>query len=110
MSKTAGILDSCTTFTLLPSGGSCHSFRTGGRHSIRGLEAMKLYTTLTGAVFDTTLQMWYITPAQYANLQSLWFEVGAGDDLEFTANAQILPVCMHQYRQQLFSDERNRGR
>ena len=54
------------------------------------LDAYNRYVGLTGAVFDNTTNYLRITPAQYENLQSLFFDIG-GSQYELNANAQIWP-------------------
>lgn len=45
----------------------------------------------TGAVPDPNTGLLRLTPAQFANLQSMFFTIN-GTTFEFTANAQIWPV------------------
>ena len=54
-------------------------------------DAFSQYQTLTGGVEDEATGLLSITPAQFANLQSLFFNIN-GVTFEFTANAQIWPV------------------
>ncbi|CAO3666850.1 unnamed protein product [Umbelopsis ramanniana] len=69
---TSGIVDSGTTLT---------SFRT---------DAYLAYQRATGAVLDKTTGLLTVTPAQYAAMQSIYFDIG-GIKYEFTPNAQIFP-------------------
>ena len=45
---------------------------------------------MTGAVYDNNTDLLRITPAQYGNIQSLFFDIG-GRQYELNANAQIWP-------------------
>ena len=77
-------------------------------------DAFDTYQTLTGAVLDSNTGLLRLTPDQFANLQSLFFQIGdvsrlhhrsvssvqplvwsltmsAQNTLEFTPNAQIWP-------------------
>jgi hypothetical protein len=54
------------------------------------LDAYNRYVDAIGAVIDQGTGLLSITPAQYANLQSLFFVVG-GNTYELIANAQIWP-------------------
>ncbi|EKM61849.1 uncharacterized protein PHACADRAFT_180873 [Phanerochaete carnosa HHB-10118-sp] len=72
LSETAGIVDTGTTLLLLAS------------------DAFATYQQLTGAVLDPTTGLLSITPAQFANLQSLFFNIG-DTTYEFIPNAQIWP-------------------
>ena len=45
---------------------------------------------MTGAVYDENTGLLRITPAQYKNIQSLFFDIG-GRQYELNANAQIWP-------------------
>lgn len=55
------------------------------------LDAFQKYQQLTGGVPDAATTLLKITPAQFANLKSLFFTIN-NVDYEFTANAQIWPV------------------
>ncbi|KAG1790291.1 acid protease [Suillus plorans] len=72
LNTTAGIVDTGTTLLLLAT------------------EAFQAYQKATGAVEDSTTGLLTITSAQYAELQSLYFNIG-GVTYEFTPNAQIWP-------------------
>ncbi|KAG1851993.1 acid protease [Suillus tomentosus] len=72
LKTTAGIVDTGTTLLLLAT------------------EAYQAYQKATGAVEDSTTGLLTITSAQYAKLQSLYFNIG-GVTYEFTPNAQIWP-------------------
>jgi cathepsin E len=54
------------------------------------LDAYNRYVDATGAVYDENTGLLRITPAQYENLQSLFFGIG-GRTYELNANAQIWP-------------------
>ncbi|KAI0708411.1 acid protease [Earliella scabrosa] len=72
----AGITDTGTTLLLLAS------------------DALAAYQTATGAVFDNNVGLLRLTPAQFANLESLFFHIG-DTTLEFTPNAQIFPRALN---------------
>ncbi|KAJ8457168.1 hypothetical protein ONZ45_g18421 [Pleurotus djamor] len=72
LSATAGIVDTGTTLILLAS------------------DALDNYRNVTGAVYDDKTGLLRITPAQFANLQSLFFTIN-GVSYELTPNAQIWP-------------------
>ncbi|KAI0675896.1 hypothetical protein C8Q78DRAFT_988370 [Trametes maxima] len=59
-------------------------------------DTLKGYTSATGAVFDQTTGLLRLTPAQFANLKSLFF-TGTVQQVvfEFTANAQIPPRALN---------------
>ncbi|KAF9041822.1 acid protease [Hymenopellis radicata] len=76
LSSTAGIVDTGTTMILLAT------------------DAYDKYASATGATFDTTTGMLRITPAQFANLKSLFFNIG-DKSYELTANAQIWPRSLN---------------
>ncbi|KAG1748580.1 acid protease [Suillus lakei] len=72
LNTTAGIVDTGTTLLLLAT------------------EAFQAYQQATGAVQDPNTGLLTITSQQYANLQSLYFNIG-GVTYDFTPNAQIWP-------------------
>ncbi|CAL1694484.1 unnamed protein product [Somion occarium] len=76
LSSTAGIVDTGTTLTLIAS------------------DALRRYQTATGAVLDNNTGLLRLTPAQFANLQSLFFTVN-GATFELTANAQAWPRSLN---------------
>ncbi|KAI0642333.1 aspartic proteinase from Irpex Lacteus [Trametes meyenii] len=76
LDHTAGIVDTGTTLILIAT------------------DALEVYTSATGAVFDQTTGLLRLTPAQFANLKSLFFTIG-GVVFEFTANAQIWPRVLN---------------
>ncbi|KAI0329987.1 acid protease [Cubamyces sp. BRFM 1775] len=76
LSKTAGIVDTGTTLTLIAT------------------DALKRYQNATGAVLDNATGLLRLTPAQFSKLQSLFFEIN-GVTFEFTANAQIWPRALN---------------
>lgn len=60
------------------------------------LDAFDRYRNATGAVIDLETQLLRITPAQFANLKSLFFTIG-GSTFELTANAQIWPRALNGF-------------
>ncbi|KLO10453.1 acid protease [Schizopora paradoxa] len=76
LSETAGIVDTGTTLTLIAT------------------DAFQRYQRATGGVMDSATGLLKITPAQFANLKSLFFKIN-GVDFEFTANAQIWPRALN---------------
>ena len=74
LASTAGIIDSGTTFVLIAT------------------DAFKRYQVATGAVLDTKTGLLRRNLVQLPRLQSLCFTFN-GVTVEFTANAQIFPVC-----------------
>ncbi|KAI0003733.1 aspartic peptidase A1 [Russula compacta] len=78
LTTTAGIVDTGTALILIAS------------------DAFNRYVAATGAVLDSTTGLLRITPAQYANLQSLFFTAG-GTIFELTANAQIWPRALNTF-------------
>ncbi|PSR75643.1 hypothetical protein PHLCEN_2v8934 [Hermanssonia centrifuga] len=76
LASTAGILDTGTTLLLIAS------------------DAIAAYEAATGAVLDETTGLLTITSAQFANLQSLFFQIG-GETFEFTPNAQLFPRALN---------------
>ncbi|OBZ76477.1 Polyporopepsin [Grifola frondosa] len=74
--STAGITDTGTTLLLIAS------------------DALARYETATGAVADDATGLLRLAPAQFADLQSLFFTVG-NTTLEFTPNAQIWPRALN---------------
>ena len=59
--------------------------------SIYSTDAFSAYQQATGAVIDSANGLLKLTPDQYNNLQSLFFDIG-GSTFELTPNAQIWPV------------------
>ncbi|KAL5501257.1 hypothetical protein ACEPAH_9644 [Sanghuangporus vaninii] len=76
LSSTAGIVDTGTTLLLIAT------------------DAFNRYVSLTGAVQDNATGLLRISSANYANLQSLFLNVG-GTSYEFTANAQTWPRALN---------------
>ncbi|KAH9848582.1 aspartic proteinase precursor [Lenzites betulinus] len=76
LSSTAGITDTGTTLVLIAS------------------DALAAYQTATGAVADSNTGLLKITADQFANLESLFFNIGE-NTYEFTANAQIWPRALN---------------
>jgi len=76
LAKTAGIVDTGTTLTLIAS------------------DAFTKYVSLTGAVANPDVGLLQISAAQFAKLQSMFFTIN-NVDFEFTANAQIWPRALN---------------
>ncbi|PAV14862.1 acid protease [Pyrrhoderma noxium] len=76
LSSTAGIVDTGTTLVLIAS------------------DAFSRYRSLTGATEDASTGLLRITTANYANLQSLFFNIGS-QSYEFTKNAQTWPRSLN---------------
>ncbi|KAF9534255.1 aspartic peptidase A1 [Crepidotus variabilis] len=76
LSNTAGIVDTGTTLILLAT------------------DAYNKYVSATGAVLDNATGLLQISPSQYSNLQSLFFNIG-GTAFELTPNAQIFPRSLN---------------
>ncbi|OJT12452.1 Polyporopepsin [Trametes pubescens] len=74
--ESAGIVDTGTTLLLIAS------------------DALQAYTAANGAVFDDDVGLYRLTPAQFADLKSLFFNIH-GVVFEFTANAQIWPRALN---------------
>ncbi|KIP04810.1 hypothetical protein PHLGIDRAFT_25390 [Phlebiopsis gigantea 11061_1 CR5-6] len=74
--ETAGIVDASTTLVLLAT------------------DAFTRYKAAVGAVLDSETGLLKITPAQFATLGSLFFNIN-GVSYEFTANAQIWPRSLN---------------
>ena len=60
------------------------------RSHIALLDAYNAYSNKTSATLDTATGFLYISPQQYPNLQSLFFDIG-GSSFELSPNAQIWP-------------------
>ncbi|EIN11545.1 acid protease [Punctularia strigosozonata HHB-11173 SS5] len=73
---TAGIVDTGTTLVLIAT------------------DAFNTYTTATGATLDENTGLLRITPAQFANLQPLDFNIG-GETFTLTPNAQAFPRALN---------------
>ncbi|KAM5546169.1 hypothetical protein V8D89_000295 [Ganoderma adspersum] len=76
LASTAGITDTGTTLVLLAS------------------DALATYQQVTGAVEDNNTGLLKITADQFANLESLFFNIG-DTTYEFTPNAQIWPRALN---------------
>ncbi|KAF8551967.1 acid protease [Imleria badia] len=76
LSSTAGIVDTGTTFILIAT------------------DAFQRYQSLTGATLDSTSGLLTITSSQYANLQTLSFNIG-GTSYDLIPNAQIWPRSLN---------------
>ena len=57
-------------------------------------DAFNTYQTKTGGILDSTTTLLSITPDQYDNLSSLWFNIGT-KSYELTPNAQIWPRSLN---------------
>lgn len=113
LTNAPGIFDTGTTLVLLATG--THSpalFADLGflTPDMVYPDVLAAYINAVGAVFDPTTQLYRITPAQYTNLNSLFFTINgvcifrplfhtlvlstrtSQVVFEFTANAQIWPV------------------
>ena len=58
------------------------------------LDAYNVYSNKTSATLDTATGFLYISPQQYPNLQSLFFDIG-GSSFELSPNAQIWPRSLN---------------
>lgn len=76
LSPTAGIVDTGTTLLLLPT------------------DSFAAYQDVTGAVVDSRTGLLSLSPAQFANLKSMFFNIG-GTIFEFTPNAQLWPRSLN---------------
>jgi len=76
LSSTAGIVDTGTTLVLIAS------------------NAFSAYQKATGAVADEETGLLRLTTAQFADLDSLFFDIN-GVEFEFTANAQAWPRSLN---------------
>ncbi|KAI0648160.1 acid protease [Trametes meyenii] len=76
LSSTAGIVDTGTTLLLLAT------------------DAFQAYQRATGATLDNATGLLTLTNAQFADLQSLFFNIG-GATFELTPNAQIWPRALN---------------
>ncbi|KAG8221342.1 acid protease [Butyriboletus roseoflavus] len=76
LSSTAGIVDTGTTLILIAT------------------DAFQQYQSLTGAILDSATGLLTITLSQYANLQTLSFNIG-GTSYDLIPNAQIWPRSLN---------------
>ena len=65
------------------------------RFTSLALDAYDIYASATGGVLDEGTNLLSITPAQYGNLQSLFFDIGY-TTYEITPNAQIFPRASNE--------------
>ncbi|GJE97844.1 aspartic peptidase A1 [Phanerochaete sordida] len=72
LSPTAGIVDTGTTLLLLPT------------------DSIAAYMEVTGAVMDDRTGLLSLSPTQFSNLKSMFFEIG-DNVFEFTPDAQLWP-------------------
>ncbi|KAH0829210.1 acid protease [Lanmaoa asiatica] len=84
LSSTAGIVDTGTTLILIAT----------VRSSRNPADAFKRYQSLTSATLDSTTGLLTITSSQYANLQTLSFNIG-GTSYDLIPNAQIWPRSLN---------------
>lgn len=77
LNNTAGITDTGTTLLLLASGmlNAATLYATDCSRYFSS-DAIATYQNLTGAVLDEDVGLLRLTPAQFANLQSLFFTIG----------------------------------
>ena len=76
LSSGSGIVDTGTTLLLLAT------------------DAFNNYVSATGATVDSDTGLLYISPESYANVQSLFFQVG-NTTFEFTRDAQTFPRALN---------------
>lgn len=95
LDTTAGVLDTGTSLIYIATG---KITLTRSRYLYwlisPTLDAFNRYVDAIGAVIDHGTGLLSITPAQYANLQSLFFVVD-GNTYELIANAQIWPRTLN---------------
>jgi len=60
------------------------------------LDAYNSYVSSTGAVLDKDTELLKLTPAQYENLKSLFFDIG-GTTYEIIKNAQVVPRGLNKF-------------
>ncbi|TCD71680.1 hypothetical protein EIP91_005446 [Steccherinum ochraceum] len=75
--------------TILPQGAS-GIVDTGTFLTLLASDVYETYVTATGAVYDDITGLLRVTPAQFKQLQSLYFTI-SGKSFELTPNAQIFP-------------------
>ena len=76
LSSGSGIVDTGTTLLLLAT------------------DAFNNYVSATGATVDSDTGLLYISPESYADVQSLFFQVG-NTTFEFTRDAQTFPLALN---------------
>lgn len=59
------------------------------------VDAFERYQAATNAVFDGDVGLLKITNPEFVNIKSLFYIIN-GVTFEFTADAQIWPVCLYQ--------------
>lgn len=77
--STSGITDTGTTLLLIATGifsTLASPMRNRELISYHVLDALTAYQTATGAVSDNATGILRLTPAQFANLESLFFTIG----------------------------------
>lgn len=82
LSQTAGIVDTGTTLVLLASG-MLHTVDCSCILNVRSSDAIAAYQNATGATTDEDTGLLTITAEQFANLQSLFFNIGGVRILNF---------------------------
>ena len=89
LSSTAGIVDTGTweVYCLCVTS-SAEKTLSGTTLLLIATDAFNTYKSLTGATEDQNTGLLRISPENYANLQSLLFNIG-GTTFEFTKNAQV---------------------
>ncbi|TCD71159.1 hypothetical protein EIP91_012107 [Steccherinum ochraceum] len=93
----AGIVDTGSTLTLIPSGERICNFRFPKVSKLTDLpqDAFELYKKATGGVLDRPTGLLKLTSVQYANLQPLNFVIN-GKTFALSPNAQIWPRALNQ--------------
>lgn len=79
LAQTAGIADTGTTLLLLATGASLARFYLlplTFAERRRAVDALEAYQAATGAVEDENTGLLKLTPAQFASLESLFFQIG----------------------------------
>jgi cathepsin E len=99
LDTSAGVIDTITNLILI-SGGKliCNSgsYQKYVYKFIPSLDAYNSYASATGGVLNKKTGLLSITPDQYDNLQSLFFDIG-GVTYEITKNAQIFPRALNKF-------------
>jgi hypothetical protein len=99
LNPTAGAIDTISNVILIATGKPISysgSYQICVQAHIPALDAYNSYVSATGAVLDKNTELLSITPAQYENLQSLFFDIG-GTTYEITKNAQICPRGLNKF-------------
>jgi hypothetical protein len=97
LDTSAGVIDTITNRILLSEGKLICNSGSYQKYVYRfippALDAYNSYASATGGVLDQNTGLLSITPDQYENLQSLFFDI-SGTTYEITKNAQIYPRAM----------------